>query len=346
MQVLFDICDFCGAGVIPIACSVPALCGQADHLADDLVHSCLTSNRTAAHAPMNQHLFTVYVHAPPDFGGYELSSPFYHSMVETRNFTKWGDHSTATVVKSMIREALMNSLNEKFMLLSETCIPLYPPQVILVLMHLLSTVGCSGRYKAASFTVVSDLLLVQFRNQTSDTGLQVIHMQLIQERQSRINACDKEGWERNFGRYCLLSLTCKVVCGTAAALLIVAELHPSLTLDDCRFWPGMESEVLKPHHWRKHWQWFALSRQHAELVDNDTAVESSFSEHCAFAMDETINEWRTCFSGTGTWSSSCLALMHNAVRISDNCVLLQMSITSVLSWLSMVLIRRLIVTAL
>lgn len=55
--------------------------------------------------------------------------------------------------------------------------------------------------------------------------------------------------------------------------------------------------MLKPHHWRKHWQWFALTRQHAELVENDTVVEPSFAQHCAFAIDDTINEWRTCFSG-------------------------------------------------
>ena len=127
--MLLDPQHSCGAGVIPVACTVPALCGQPDHLADDLVHGCLKANRTAAHAPKNQHLFTVYVHAPPDFDGYAPSSPFSHSMVQIRNFTKWGDHSTTAVVKSMIQEALINRLNEKFMLLSETCIPLYPPQV-------------------------------------------------------------------------------------------------------------------------------------------------------------------------------------------------------------------------
>ncbi|KAK9862414.1 hypothetical protein WJX84_009242 [Apatococcus fuscideae] len=139
-------------------------------------------------------------------------------MVRNRSLTRWGDHSTTAVVRSMIQEALINPLNEKFMLLSETCVPLYPPQVI--------------------------------------------HMQLIQEPKSRINACDKEGWQRNFGR----------------------------------FWPQMENAMLKPHHWRKHWQWFALTRQHAELVENDTSVEPSFAQHCAFAIDDTIGEWRTCFS--------------------------------------------------
>lgn len=34
--------------------------------------------------------------------------------------------------------------------------------------------------------------------------MQVVHMQLIQEQKSRINACDREGWQRNFGR-CVLS---------------------------------------------------------------------------------------------------------------------------------------------
>lgn len=59
--------------------------------------------------------------------------------------------------------------------------------------------------------------------------------------------------------------------------------------------------MLKPHHWRKHWQWFALNRQHAELVENDTIVEPSFAQHCTFAVDMSIGEWRTCFSGTVSW---------------------------------------------
>lgn len=122
-------------------------------------------------------------------------------MVQTRNFTKWGDHSTTAVVKSMIQEALLNPLNEKFMLLSETCIPLYPPQVIIAM--------------GASFSECTDLRQQHLSHNPAPEvqvgrvhtlshiayTLQVIHMQLIQEQKSRINACAKEGWERNFGRY-------------------------------------------------------------------------------------------------------------------------------------------------
>ena len=42
----------------------------------------------------------------------------------------------------------------------------------------------------------------------------------------------------------------------------------------------MESPTLKKEHWRKSGQWFALNRQHVEIVVDDTEVAEAFKE-CA-----------------------------------------------------------------
>lgn len=38
-------------------------------------------------------------------------------------------------------------------------------------------------------------------------------------------------------------------------------------------------------HWRKSSQWFVLTRQHASIVNNDTAVDGAFRQFCVSADD-------------------------------------------------------------
>ena len=40
----------------------------------------------------------------------------------------------------------------------------------------------------------------------------------------------------------------------------------------------MESDLLKPAHWRKSGQWMGLNRHHAEIVVNDTLARDAFRE--------------------------------------------------------------------
>lgn len=46
-----------------------------------------------------QSLYSVYVHANPDFEGYKPKSPFYGKIIpdELRIMTGWGEHSTTEV---------------------------------------------------------------------------------------------------------------------------------------------------------------------------------------------------------------------------------------------------------
>ena len=42
----------------------------------------------------------------------------------------WGEWSLADASRVLIREALKNPLNQRFIMLSESCVPLYPPAVV------------------------------------------------------------------------------------------------------------------------------------------------------------------------------------------------------------------------
>ena len=50
--------------------------------------------------------------------------------VSQRLVTKWGHHSTTEVTRRMIKAALEDPLNQRFVQLSESCIPLYPPAMV------------------------------------------------------------------------------------------------------------------------------------------------------------------------------------------------------------------------
>lgn len=75
----------------------------------------------------SQHLFSVYVHAPPKFRGYSRDSLFYGKLIEDRIETAWGSHNLVEATRNLIWEAYKDPLNSHFVLLSESDIPLYDP---------------------------------------------------------------------------------------------------------------------------------------------------------------------------------------------------------------------------
>ncbi|GAB4817485.1 hypothetical protein N2152v2_004531 [Parachlorella kessleri] len=76
-----------------------------------------------------QHLFSVYVHAPPDFPGYPPGSLFggNGTLVPHRVRTWWGSHSLVVATRNLLLEAAADPANQRFVLVSETDIPLYDP---------------------------------------------------------------------------------------------------------------------------------------------------------------------------------------------------------------------------
>ncbi|XP_052206147.1 glycosyltransferase BC10-like [Diospyros lotus] len=73
----------------------------------------------------HKKLFSIYVHA---FPGYELNvsntSPFYGRQIPSQN-VQWGTASLADAERRLLANALLDFSNERFVLLSESCIPIY-----------------------------------------------------------------------------------------------------------------------------------------------------------------------------------------------------------------------------
>lgn len=75
--------------------------------------------------PAGQALFTVYVHTPPNVT-LPATSPFAGREIEDRVATAWGSHSIVEATRRLLAAALADPRNQRFVLLSETCAPLYP----------------------------------------------------------------------------------------------------------------------------------------------------------------------------------------------------------------------------
>lgn len=73
----------------------------------------------------HEKLFSIYVHTVP---GYVLdvssSSPFYGRQIPSRR-VDWGSVSLVDAEKRLLANALLDFSNERFVLLSESCIPVY-----------------------------------------------------------------------------------------------------------------------------------------------------------------------------------------------------------------------------
>ena len=71
-----------------------------------------------------------YVHAAPGFR-YKKTSMFFRRQIRNPVQVEWGEPSMVTAEKLLLREALADPLNERFVLLSEADIPVVrgPPRL-------------------------------------------------------------------------------------------------------------------------------------------------------------------------------------------------------------------------
>lgn len=150
-----------------------------------------------------QNLFSVYVHNALDHQ-FPVSSIFSGRVVPGRLDMQqaYFQHTLVEATLLLMREGMKDPLNHKFVLISDTTIPLYPPQVI--------------------------------------------YAQLMAEAKSRTDAC----------------------------------ASPASVAMNYRWRPAMETNHLKPHHWRFSRQWVALSRSHVALALADQHVEEIFHRLC------------------------------------------------------------------
>ncbi len=72
----------------------------------------------------NSH-YSIYVHTHHGFH-FPSTSFFYQKQVNSSfKSVKWGGMSQVKAIKTLVREALLDPLNERFCLMSESCIPLH-----------------------------------------------------------------------------------------------------------------------------------------------------------------------------------------------------------------------------
>ncbi|PWZ10398.1 hypothetical protein Zm00014a_040169 [Zea mays] len=73
----------------------------------------------------HQGLYSIYVHTDPSYAGSPPEdSVFYGRMIPSQK-TRWGDVSLVAAHRRLLANALLDVGNERFALLSESCIPLY-----------------------------------------------------------------------------------------------------------------------------------------------------------------------------------------------------------------------------
>ncbi len=64
------------------------------------------------------------------YAAYPEKSIFYGREIEERINVEWGSHQLAEATRNMINKALEEPRNKRLILLSESEIPLYPPQAV------------------------------------------------------------------------------------------------------------------------------------------------------------------------------------------------------------------------
>ncbi|CAM0879047.1 unnamed protein product [Alopecurus aequalis] len=78
----------------------------------------------------HQGLYSIYVHARPDYAGSPpTDSLFYGRMIPSQN-TTWGTMNLVDAERRLLGNALLDLANTRFVLLSESCVPLLGFQAV------------------------------------------------------------------------------------------------------------------------------------------------------------------------------------------------------------------------
>ncbi|XP_047319438.1 glycosyltransferase BC10-like [Impatiens glandulifera] len=73
----------------------------------------------------HEKLYSIYVHSPPGFDlNVSTTSPFYNRQIPSQ-IVEWGSVTLVDGERRLLANALLDFSNERFVLLSESCIPIY-----------------------------------------------------------------------------------------------------------------------------------------------------------------------------------------------------------------------------
>ncbi|XP_019457521.1 PREDICTED: uncharacterized protein LOC109357921 [Lupinus angustifolius] len=73
----------------------------------------------------NKGLYSIYVHSLPSFSGTVLPSSVFHGRRIPSKEVKWGENNMVKAERCLLANALLHFSNQRFVLLSESCIPLF-----------------------------------------------------------------------------------------------------------------------------------------------------------------------------------------------------------------------------
>lgn len=73
----------------------------------------------------NEGLYSIYVHPNPSFNGTVPESSVFHGRRIPSQEVGWGENSMIQAERRLLANALLDFSNERFVLLSESCIPLF-----------------------------------------------------------------------------------------------------------------------------------------------------------------------------------------------------------------------------
>ncbi len=125
------------AGLVPRDYLEAARCEATDAGPEALAElNELCQPQTGAGTIDKQHLFSVHIHTPPTHPGYAAGSVFHGREIAARTETGWGKFGLTQALINLLAAGLQDPLNQQLLLLSESCVPLYPPAVVYSqLMH-------------------------------------------------------------------------------------------------------------------------------------------------------------------------------------------------------------------
>ncbi|CAL8470673.1 g10215 [Coccomyxa elongata] len=113
-------------GKLRVDCLAKRVCDSTDE------HATLAAINAAC-APGNatlSHLFSIYIHPSPTHKGYPKGSIFHGRAISPRVKVEWASWGIVEAERLLLRAALEDPLNQRFVFLSEACAPLLPASVM------------------------------------------------------------------------------------------------------------------------------------------------------------------------------------------------------------------------
>ncbi|GJM94738.1 hypothetical protein PR202_ga11412 [Eleusine coracana subsp. coracana] len=219
--------------------------------------------------------FSVYVHSRPGFvltRATTRSQFFYNRQVNNSVQVDWGESSMIVAERVLLSHALKDPLNERFVFVSDSCVPLYNFNYTYDYIMSSST-SFVDRYKCLN-TVLYFLRLsfINFNGNSfwhffsSQFDLFLLYLDPVDEIDSKLKACSSTVCFF----FVILAYTIVKLCYA---------IHSFADTKAGRYNPRMDP-IIPVENWRKGSQWAVLIRKHAEVVVNDEVVLPEFQKHC------------------------------------------------------------------